>query len=65
LFISGLIIEIEEIRNKERLKGILNSKFESMEKLVRSALEKIESDSRIKERISKGKREIIEWLSRF
>jgi len=65
LFIIGLSLEIEEIKEKESLKGFLSSKIENIEKSISGAVQKIDSDSRIKDKINRGKREIIEWLNKL
>jgi hypothetical protein len=65
LFIIGLSLEIEEIKEKESLKAFLTSKIENIEKSITETVQKIESDSRIKDRINRGKREIIEWLNKL
>jgi hypothetical protein len=65
LFIIGLSLEMEEIKNKESLKMFLNSKIENMEKMIIATAFRLDSDSRIKDRISRGKREIIEWLNKL
>jgi len=65
LFINGLIIELNEIKIKEHLKERLREKIESIEKSIIGAKEKLESDERIKNKISMKKREIIEWLNKL
>lgn len=65
LFIIGLSLEIEEIKEKESLKVFLTSKIENIEKSIEGTVKKIESDSRIKDRINRGKREIVDWLSKL
>jgi len=65
LFITALIIEREELKAKEGLKNIITSKIESIENLLFKTVQKIEADTRIKDRISQKKREVIEWLSKL
>jgi hypothetical protein len=65
LFISGLIIELEEIKNKEKIKSLLSLKIEKIEKLIVSTVQRLDSDTRIKERLNKRKKEVIEWLNKL
>ena len=65
LFIIGLSLEFEEIKEKESLKSFLASKMENIEKSIGEAVQRIDSDSRIKDRINRGKREIIDWLNKL
>ncbi|MEM5872537.1 MAG: hypothetical protein QXD55_01615 [Candidatus Aenigmatarchaeota archaeon] len=65
LFINGLIIELKEIRIKEDLKAKIAEKLEKIEKSIIGSKEKIESDERVKQRLSAKKREIIEWLNKL
>lgn len=65
LFITALSLELEEIREKEKIKGIFSLKIENIEKMISCTVQKIDADSRIKDRISRGKREIIDWLNKL
>lgn len=65
LFLTGLIIEVSEIKAKEGLKAILAEKIGKLENLLSGTLQKLDSDVRIKERLNKKNREIIEWLSKL
>jgi len=65
LFFIGLSLELEEIKERESLKGFLASKIENIEKSIAFTVQKIEADSRIKDRINRGKREIIDWLNKL
>ncbi|MEM5778592.1 MAG: hypothetical protein QXK49_03120 [Candidatus Aenigmatarchaeota archaeon] len=65
LFINGLIIELKEIKIKEDLKAKIAEKLEKIEKSIIGSKEKIESDERVKQRLSAKKREIIEWLNKL
>jgi len=65
IFSLGLVIEINEIKTKKSLNSIITQKIGNIEKLILGTLAKIGSDSRIKERISKRKREILYWLNQF
>lgn len=65
IFSLGLLTEIEEIKAKESLKYIITRKIENIEKLLTETLQKIDSDTRIKERLSKRKKEIIKWLDKL
>jgi hypothetical protein len=65
VFSLGLWMEFEEIEAKEGLKSVLTGKFENIEKSISNAIQKIDSENRIKERLMKKRREVIEWLSKF
>jgi hypothetical protein len=65
LFIIGLSLEFEEIKEKESLKGFLSSKIENIEKSIGGAVQRLDSDTRIKERLNKRKKEVIEWLNKL
>lgn len=65
VFSLGLWVEFEEIRAIEGLKNILTAKLENVEKSISSAVQKIDSEGRIKERLMKKRREVIDWLSKF
>jgi len=65
VFLVGLQIEFKEIKEKENLRGVLTGKIENIEKSIGETLQKIDSDSRIKDRIIKRKKEVIEWLNKL
>ena len=65
VFCLGLMTEFKEIKAKESLKSITSGKIESIEKLIGGTTEKMNADSRIKDRIGKRKREVIEWLEKL
>jgi hypothetical protein len=65
VFCLGLMTEFKEIKAKESLKSFMDVKIESIENLIGRTIEKMNSDSRIKDRIGKRKREVIEWLDKL
>ena len=65
VFCLGLMTEFKEIKAKEGLNSVISGKIENIEKLIFGSLEKMNADSRIKDRIGKRKREVIEWLDKL
>jgi len=65
IFSLGLHVEFEEIRTMESLKSVLTAKLENVEKSISKAVQKIDSEERIRERLMKKRREVIEWLNKF
>lgn len=65
VFILGLQVEFDEIKRMEDLKSVLIEKIEKVERYISNTVQKIDSEERIKERITKKRREVIEWLSKF
>ena len=61
----GLWVEIDEIRMNEGLKAIVEVKIERVENLISKALKAIESEDRIKEKLSLKRKQVIEWLCKF
>jgi hypothetical protein len=65
VFSLGLWVEFDEIRINESLKGFVTAKTENMDKSISFALDKINSDERIKDRLSQKRKQVIDWLSKF
>lgn len=65
VFIIGLWLELEEIKFMENFRIMLNSKIENIEKYISFTLQKIDSEQRIRDRLDKNKKEIIDWLNKF
>jgi magnesium-transporting ATPase (P-type) len=65
VFSLGLWVEFEEIKTMEGLKSILTTKLENVERTISNAVQKIDSEERLKERLMKKRREVIEWLNKF
>ena len=65
VFILGLQVEFDEIKKMEDLKSILTEKIENVEKFISTTVQKIDSEEKIKERLMKKRREVIDWLSKF
>ena len=65
VFVLGLQVEFDEIKTMEDLRGVLTEKIEKVEKSISNAVQRIDSEERIKERVMKKRREVIEWLSKF
>jgi uncharacterized membrane protein YoaK (UPF0700 family) len=65
VFILGLQVEFDEIKKMEDLKNFLTSKLENVERNISNTVQKIDTEERIKERLVKKRREVIDWLSKF
>jgi ABC-type bacteriocin/lantibiotic exporter with double-glycine peptidase domain len=65
IFSLCLWIEFEEIKTKEGLKSVLTAKIENIEMSISNTVQKIDSEERIKERLMKKRKEVIEWLNKF
>ena len=65
VLIVGMWLELDEIKFMENFKIMLNSKIENIEKYISFTLQKIDSEQRIKDRLDRNKKEIIEWLNKF
>ena len=65
IFSIGLRMEFEEIKTKEGLKSVLTAKIENIEMSISNTVQKIDSEERIKERLMKKRKEVIEWLNKF
>jgi len=65
VFVLGLQVEFDEIKKMEGLKSVLTEKIERVEKYISNTVQKIDSEERIKERVTKKRREVIEWLNKF
>jgi len=65
VFVLGLQMEFDEIKKMEDLKNILTEKIEKIERNIFYTVQKIDSEERIKERVTKKRREVIEWLNKF
>lgn len=65
IFSLGLWIEFEEIKTKEGLKSVLTAKIENIEMSISNTIQKIDSEERLKERLMKKRKEVIEWLNKF
>lgn len=65
IFSLGLWMEFEEIKTKESLKSVLTARIENIEMSISNTIQKIDSEEKIKERLMKKRREVIEWLNKF
>jgi len=65
IFSLGLWVEFDEIKAMEGLKNILTIRLENVERTISKAVQKIDSEERLKERLMEKRREVIEWLSKF
>jgi magnesium-transporting ATPase (P-type) len=65
IFSLGLWVEFDEIKAMEGLKNILTLRLENVEKTISNTVQKIDSEERIKERLMKKRKEVIEWLNKF
>ncbi|MFH0896866.1 MAG: hypothetical protein V1850_02310 [Candidatus Bathyarchaeota archaeon] len=65
VFLMGLTIEMEEIKLRDSVRSIFNEKIERIEKSIYNACQRIESEERIKRRLSAKRKEVIEWLCKF
>jgi magnesium-transporting ATPase (P-type) len=65
IFSLGLWVEFDEIKAMEGLKNILTLRLENVEKTISNTVQKIDSEERIRERLMKKRKEVIEWLNKF
>jgi hypothetical protein len=65
MFSLGLWIDFEEIMSGSEAKTFLVKKLDNIEKQIFYSFQKLDSDDRVKTKLMKKRKEIIDWLSRF
>lgn len=65
VFSLGMWVEFDEIGTSESLKRVVTAKIENVERSISCALQKIDSEEIIKERLSQKRKQVIEWLNNF
>jgi hypothetical protein len=65
LLFVGLTIEIDEISAGNRIRGLIAPRIQRIEESIAKAVQKIESEERIRQRVAAKRKEVIEWLCKF